>query len=131
MTMTITATALHAGNATFTVVGPAARYTYRLRRPKPMAPTFVQLLTGPDNTKDYTYLGILGADGVRTTKASKMPADALPLKVVAWAVRRVEAGSVPAGYQILNAGRCCRCGRKLTVPESLASGLGPECAGKV
>jgi hypothetical protein len=25
-------------------------------------------------------------------------------------------------------GRCGRCGRKLTVPESIESGFGPECA---
>jgi hypothetical protein len=28
-------------------------------------------------------------------------------------------------------GKCCRCGRKLTVPASIASGIGPECATKI
>lgn len=32
--------------------------------------------------------------------------------------------------QVWHEGRCGRCGRKLTVPSSIETGLGPECAGK-
>jgi hypothetical protein len=35
------------------------------------------------------------------------------------------------GIQYLVSSRCRRCNRKLTVPESILSGLGPECASKV
>lgn len=28
-------------------------------------------------------------------------------------------------------GRCCRCARPLTHPESIATGIGPDCAGRV
>lgn len=34
------------------------------------------------------------------------------------------------GFAVLVAGVCRRCNRKLTVPESILSGIGPECAGK-
>lgn len=33
--------------------------------------------------------------------------------------------------EVWHAGSCCRCGRKLTVPSSIESGIGPECAGKL
>lgn len=35
-----------------------------------------------------------------------------------------------AGFRVLVAGVCRRCNRKLTVPESIESGIGPECAAK-
>lgn len=42
-------------------------------------------------------------------------------------------GHALEGQNILfqHAGRCCVCGRELTNPESIASGIGPECAGKM
>lgn len=32
------------------------------------------------------------------------------------------------GYELLLEGRCVRCNRKLTTPESIRTGIGPECA---
>jgi hypothetical protein len=33
--------------------------------------------------------------------------------------------------EIHHEGKCCRCGRKLTVPRSIELGIGPECEGKM
>jgi hypothetical protein len=38
---------------------------------------------------------------------------------------------LPKGLKVHHEGRCCRCGRKLTVPESIETGLGPECASRL
>lgn len=127
-----------AGKAIFTVSNPSGeRYTFRVRRvendDRP-AVYFVSLLTGPMNTSDYTYLGLLNpATGeVRLTAKSRMTDDSTPVKVIRWALRRIWAGaSFPQGYHAHHAGRCGRCGRLLTVPESILSGLGPECAGRL
>lgn len=35
-----------------------------------------------------------------------------------------------AGYRLLVEERCLRCNRKLTTPESIRAGVGPECAGR-
>jgi hypothetical protein len=35
---------------------------------------------------------------------------------------------VAAGFNLQHAGKCGRCGRKLTVPQSIETGIGPECA---
>ena len=38
--------------------------------------------------------------------------------------------ATPEGYTLLRESRCCVCNRKLTVPESIEAGIGPECAGR-
>jgi hypothetical protein len=135
-----------AGRAIFTVEMPEGsgkpHYTYRIKSSKPNDrypnPTwFVQLLTGPDNTKDYSYLGILDPNTgtVRTTAKSKFNSDSYPVRLVSRVIDRVWANDVQsifnAGFALHHEGRCGRCGRKLTVPESVKSGIGPECAGKL
>lgn len=120
------------GNAIFTVTNPSGEhYTYRIRKPRRDMPFFVQLLSGPDNTNDYTYIGIYAANVPRLvlTAKSKLPADSKPVLVFTWAARQVARGrELPQGYSIQHEGRCCRCGRRLTVRESIESGIGPECA---
>ena len=39
--------------------------------------------------------------------------------------------ALPKTVEVWHEGICGRCGRKLTVPESVERGLGPECAGLV
>ena len=140
---------LLAGKAIVTVENPAGeRYTFKVRKkvlpsPRPwdqlkpgeeMVPLFfVSLLTGPDNTADYAYLGVLdpATGAVRTTAKSRLRPDSKPVRVADWACRRVVAGEAfPEGYRAYHHNRCGRCGRLLTVPESIRSGLGPECAGR-
>ena len=138
--MNISKSFVTAGNATFTVSnGKGDWYTFRARRPKARKegvtpPVFMQLLTGPDNRSDYTYLGVLDEVGgfVRLTGASKLGQDTQPMKVLAFALRIIWGKQqLPEGYTIQHAGRCGACGRKLTVPSSIETGLGPECAGRI
>lgn len=134
----ITKDFLTAGRAIFTVSNDKGEhYTYKVTAPadlNEMYPTyFVALLTGPNNQRDYTYLGILaGITGhVRTTAKSKFDKDSKPVKVVQWAVQKVyEGGKLPEGYAIQHEGHCGACGRPLTDPVSIETGLGPICAGR-
>lgn len=145
-----------AGSAIFTVVSRTGeRYTYRVTRKDPDPRVlrlasfashasgrlgytdpawFVGLLTGPNNEADYTYLGMLKPETgeVRLTRRSAYGESAKPVRVVAWALRLVWAGAaLPEGYCIHHEGRCGRCGRLLTVPESIVLGIGPDCAEKM
>lgn len=124
------------GRALFTVSnGKGEHYTFKIRQPRaekdqPAKPFFVMLLTGPQNTSDYTYLGIYNSSNhnVFLTAKSKMKEDSTPVKVLRWAIRQIANGaSLPAGYDIQHEGRCCHCGKVLTVPESIEKGIGPEC----
>ena len=124
-----------AGHAIFTVESKTGQwYTYRVTHSEgseqfPPA-WFVSVLTGPENTSDYTYLGMLDAEtgAVKLTRKSRYSEDALPVKVVRWALGVLWRNEgLPEGYKVHHCGRCGRCGRALTVPSSVESGFGPEC----
>jgi hypothetical protein len=92
---------------------------------------FVAVLTGPDNNTAYTYLGtIFAKDGAyKQTAKSKISADAMSAKAFDWVWRRVGAKKeLTHGAEIWHDGKCGCCGRRLTVPESIATGIGPVCA---
>lgn len=116
-----------------------ARYTFRISAPKTQKPGqavyFVGVLTGSDNLADYTYLGTIFGDGsttatrFRLTGKSGMRPDSAPVQAFAYLIDNlVIQGRMPAGVTIFHEGRCGRCGRRLTVPESITTGFGPECA---
>jgi hypothetical protein len=133
--MPLTRSWITAGKAIFTIANPAGdHYTYRVLQYEANSyypeTYFVSLLTGPSNETDYTYLGILrpGTGEVVLTAKSGYTADMIPVRVLRWALARIWKGlSLPEGYRLHHEGRCGRCGRVLTVPESVASGYGPEC----
>jgi hypothetical protein len=71
---------------------------------------------------------------VALTKGSKFTDDAWPVRLLRRSMARVwegKGGEVEkAGFRIMHDGHCSVCGRKLTTPESLDSGIGPVCAAK-
>lgn len=91
---------------------------------------FVSLLTGPDNTRDYTYMGtIFGSSGAfRNTPKSKIDSTAPGFVAFAWLWRHVDR--LPESVTVYHQGTCSRCSRPLTDPESIWVGLGPICRGK-
>ncbi len=95
---------------------------------------FLQSLTGPDNTKDYSYLGILNSETgqVRLTGRSRWQSDTWVAKIAERVLVCLWKGDeekiVVGGWDVHHEGRCGRCGRVLTTPESCKTGIGPECA---
>lgn len=125
-----------AGSARLTLVSDrtGARFTYRVSckrdgEGKISSPHFVALLNGADNNADYAFIGtIFDGKDYRHSRKSAVSADAPSAKGFAWAWSFLAKGELPPGCQVWHEGRCGRCGRPLTVPESIASGLGPICA---
>ena len=130
-------TFITAGRAVFTLQGRESRYTFRVSRANPRAPgsaLFVSMLTGPDNTADYTYMGMLDEHSgyLRLTHASTYTPESTPVKALRWALPILwQGGSLPAPARLVRIGKCGRCGRALTVPSSIDAGIGPECATKL
>jgi Family of unknown function (DUF6011) len=133
-----------AGNAIFTLrsLKTGKRFTYKVSKAKPnpsfpnQGPTyFVSLLNGPENTSNYQYMGLMQnfgalAWGVRQTRGSRVSAMADSYKGIVWFLGNVANGKPVSNVEVFHAGKCGRCGRTLTVPESIESGIGPECAKK-
>lgn len=124
---------LLAGRARFTLVSTATgtRFTYQVKRSKDGAVYFVGVLTGANNESDYEYLGCVRA--ADTSKyfhgsGSRIAKTAPSALAFAWFWPRAAFGSVPPACEVHHQGCCGRCGRALTVPESIATGLGPECS---
>src|SRR5262245_37571396 len=104
-----------AGNATFTVLNTATgnRFTYRVQQcdTKPGL-SFVAVLNGPDNERDYTYLGILRGACYTYGRKSRIAEDAQSARVFAWLWAHLDR--LPACITLYHAGRCGRCNRLLS-----------------
>lgn len=128
-----------AGKATFTIQSPDGKHrTYRVEMveptdafPKPAF--FVKTLVGPQNTEDYAYMGKLDpfTGQVKTTAKSKQWENTTRLRLLNRVLARVWSGDHAAyeqhNYRVFHAGTCGRCGRLLTTPDSVETGIGPEC----
>jgi hypothetical protein len=123
-----------AGNAhvTFQSRRTGTRFTYRIQQgealPNRKPPHFVAILTGPDH---YEYLGcIWGRRAYAHGQKSRVAIDAPSAVAFAWAWAKLSAGQMPPELEVWHEGRCGKCGRRLTTPESCATGLGPICGGR-
>jgi len=142
-------TFLFGGHARFTLVSKktGTRFTYRLSLPKAQpdskypapdpvfGPFFLKVLTGPDNSNDFQFAGTVRRDSlarlVFTPSAkSRIGVDAPSVSAFVWFAANLDGNALGA-CEFYHDGSCGRCGRDLTVPESVATGLGPVCAGRV
>lgn len=124
---------LFAGKSTITIrsLVTETRYTYQVRVSDDQSMFFVSALIGSDNEADYAYIGCIPAK-TRTMRAGTKGNDRDPRFIALdWLLKQlISRGTVPATVEVFHEGRCGRCGRKLTTPESIQTGLGPECAKK-
>ena len=126
---------MHEGNAILTVANETSgrRFTFRLTEGKLKDKTlFVRVLSGPDNYVNYSLIGKV--DGFTFTPAQSPDLHQPSIKAFAWLYRTLAKVNHqgtwldwPKPVKLFHVGRCGRCGRRLTVPESIRSGIGPEC----
>ena len=92
----------------------------------------VGLLTGPENTTDYTDFGFLLPNRIAVWKQWRGIANYEALARAFTSMLFDGPGGPLAcqGVTMHVSKRCLRCNRELTTPESIANGIGPECAGK-
>lgn len=136
---------IFAGNATFTVVNKSTRnrFTFRIRRAGWGTSTYdeksgifyISVLTGSDNNSSYTYIGTFfgGTSQVyRHSPKSKITPKAVSNQVLTWFFSSYfkSPSSFPT-VKVFHSGKCGKCGKKLTTPESVKSGLGPYCANRI
>lgn len=127
-----------AGNAILTLqsLKTGVHFTYKIRAAKvdpgstrTASPVwFVNLLSnGSADEGDFQYLGLIRDGRFTLTRASKAGPNAASFKAFNY-FWNLGLEQMPAGLVVRHEGHCGRCGRTLTVPESIDAGIGPECA---
>jgi hypothetical protein len=125
---------IKAGRAVFTVENTMTgmRFTFKVNKHETKDLWFVSVLRGPDNTCDYLYIGAVFDTEFRRTKKSRVGENAQSYQVFKWLSDILHSDlNLPNGVKIYHEGRCGRCGRTLTVPQSIEWGFGPDCVGLV
>lgn len=123
-----------AGNATFTVVSKASnnRYTFKVQKGKKEdAPHFVKFMNGNDNESSFQFLGtIFDEMNYRHSKKAHASEDSTVAKTFKWIFNILNGKIDESKFNLIefwHEGKCGKCGRKLTVPESLITGMGKQC----
>ena len=124
-----------AGNSVFTLVSlkTQTRYTYKVLASDDRTAFYVKCLAGPNNNEDYYDLArIRLRDGVPdiyfiSGKGRMFVATSKAYLAIEHVFMNCLVKIKMLDVEIWHEGRCCRCGRRLTVPESIEQGYGPEC----
>lgn len=123
---------IFAGKAIFTIQNEKTgnHFTFKVKQAKDQKPVwFVSILNGSDNYSNYAYIGTIFNTDFRWTKKSKVNRESQSFKSFSWVLRNIN--TLPDFVKVHHEGQCGRCGRRLTVPESIERGIGPECLKKV
>ncbi len=89
------------------------------------------LLTGPNNEEDYKAFAFVEDDGFHVWNSMRGEGLWEKYAEMLWSLT-LDAGFSPwaKNYTLMMEGRCVRCNRLLTMPESVSSGIGPVCGGR-
>lgn len=119
------------GNSTFTFLNTQTgnRFTYSVKVLKKTIDSenplfYVKVLTSPDL---YQYIGYVTSDKFKHSHKSNISESCQSVKVFNYVFNKLVKGTLDEFIEIWHEGKCGKCGRKLTVPESIETGFGPEC----
>ncbi len=119
-----------AGNSTFTLVSMRTqkRFTYKVTK-DPRGPRhYVKVLSGPHNETDYGYLGtIFDSNNYKHGRKSMIGVNASSVLAFEYFWGVATRGGLAKELEFWHEGKCGKCSRKLTVPESIKLGIGPIC----
>jgi len=116
------------------------RVTYKISCKRGVKPEeadiwFINVLTGPNNNSHYKYMGFIkympenNLIEYRRGNTSSIGEDAPSNIIWSFVFKMFAKRQTSPLLEVWHSGRCCRCGLRLTDPDSIALGLGPHCAG--
>ena len=119
-----------AGKSTVTFLNSLTgnRFTFTVKKSDKSDLYFVSVLTSPDI---YTYIGVITPNGFSHGKKSIISEKSQSVQVFNYVYNNLIKNRLPEHIQIWHEGKCGRCNRVLTVPESILTGIGPECSKKM
>lgn len=123
-----------AGDAYFTVQNKSSdnHLTYAIKKSKKNDVWFVNICYAYG---EYVYIGIICKffNGFKFHKSKQILDDteSISIKVIEYIIRFILNNYNPHPDLVFyHHGKCCRCGRTLTTPESIKKGIGPFCEGR-
>src|SRR5690606_9525752 len=118
---------LLAGKATLTIksLQTGTHFTYKVKQSKDNNNIkFVSVLTGSDK---YEYIGYISYGLFNYGVKSRIGKDAPSVKAFSFSFNRINLNQPHEMLEFYHNGHCGKCGRELTHPESIITGLGPIC----
>ena len=122
-----------AGKAIFTVTSKATNKSFTYKAKNNGSVIFVSVLTGPNNGRDYEFIGTLFENGSKFVhgRKSRLNSEAESVRAFSWFWSHVIQRKLPKICEVRHEGSCGKCGRRLTVGASIDQGFGPECLKKI
>jgi hypothetical protein len=90
----------------------------------------VSRLVGPDNTCSYKGIGFVVGDNIMVWNKQNTPKNAQIASILQSLCVEGTNSRFAEKVEIQPSTFCMRCNRKLTTPESIEMGIGPECRNK-
>lgn len=120
---------IFAGNSLFTVLNTKTgnRFTFKVKKGNTEI-HFVRVLTNPEV---YEFIGTCFDKKFKHSIKSRISAEAQSSIVFNWIINQLQSNKLPECIEIWHEGRCGKCGRVLTVPQSIEIGIGPDCIKRV
>lgn len=118
---------IFAGRSLFTCKNTRSenRFTFKVKKHKKDDIFFVSVLTNPGV---YEFIGsVKRGFKFKHSIKSRISESSQSVRVFDYIIIRLITGSLPDFIEVWHNGHCGRCGRVLTVPDSIETGYGPEC----
>ena len=115
------------GNSIFTCRNTKTgnRFTFKVTKHKKEDVYFVKVLTNPDV---YEFIGSIRKESAyKHSPKSRISTEAQSVRVFDFLVNKLRTNTLPEFVEIWHEGRCAKCGKTLTDPESIKLGFGPFC----
>lgn len=109
---------------TFVNTNTGNRFTFKVKQAKDSNLFFVSVLTNPDQ---YTYVGTCIEGNYKHGKKSNIKSDSQSVKVFEYMIARLMNNTLTDFLEVWHEGFCGKCGKRLTVPSSIITGIGPDC----
>jgi len=119
------------GKAIFTIESAITGkwFTFKVQKPRDgnKSVFWVSVMSGKDNNTSYSYMGTIFNGRFKSTAKSRISEDAQCYKAFKCFYDLLVSSKLHPKINFYHSGKCACCGRRLTTPESVKTGIGPIC----
>ena len=122
------------GKAIFTIMNASTgvRFTYKFKQNKNDSKVFwvyMLCMSNNEDDKSYKFLGGFSMEKGFINSDKAQIKGTLGVRAINWFCKQIKNDTLQKHEKLrfFHLGKCGRCGKTLTTPESIKNGLGPEC----